>query len=410
MVQKRMQVLALTAVMAAGVAATVACSDSSSQSPNANQPSGDAGTTNGPDGTGAFTPPADPGAGGFLITASGEDIASKGFEWTSDSKGEGDPPAFTDGWAISYEHILVTIDKIRVNADPDKDEGNPKDVGAVVASVDGPFAVDLTAGGNVPGKSGEPDEKAVSVAAISKQANGSPFDPAVRYAFSYDFTNASANAKFVNLNEAARSLYSTAVQKGWSMVLVGKATYKGPAPAQSSEGYEVFSKIPKTVNFTLGLKNPSSYINCRNTDLTAVGDEFPRGIQASADKSTAVQITLHTDHVFWNTLNVEGSFLHFDPIAANASTYGTADSTGVVSLEDLASVDVLAIKTKAGEPLPWRSLVSDFTPKKSTMQYELNGTSFSQANSFAAFLSYSAASGGHMNAQGECEIQNNFTP
>ena len=32
------------------------------------------------------------------------------------------------------------------------------------------------------------------------------------------------------------------------------------------------------------------------------------------------------------------------------------------------------------------------------------------ANSLAAYLAYSAASGGHMNADGECEVRNDFTP
>jgi hypothetical protein len=45
-----------------------------------------------------------------------------------------------------------------------------------------------------------------------------------------------------------------------------------------------------------------------------------------------------------------------------------------------------------------------------TMKFDPNGTSFTKANSFAAYLAYSAASGGHMNADGECEIRNNFTP
>jgi hypothetical protein len=144
--------------------------------------------------------------------------------------------------------------------------------------------------------------------------------------------------------------------------------------------------------------------------LQQVGDEFPRGIQANANKSTTVQITVHTDHAFWDKLNVEGTPLHFDAIAAQASTYGTPDSPGTVTIEDLENVDVTGFKTKAGEPLPWRSLVSDYKAPEGQMKFDPNGTSFSKANSFSAYLSYSAASGGHMNADGECEVKNNFTP
>jgi hypothetical protein len=356
--------------------------------------------------SGAFSPPADPGPGAFWVTVSGEDLALLGYDWSESSRADGDPPAFVDGWALSFDHVIVTIDKLRINADPDKDEGNPIDLGATVAAADGPWAVDVSIGGNVTGKSGSPDERTVPIAAFASQSNGDAFDPAARYAFSYDFAVASASAQLVNLDAEGLALYEEGQQKGWSMIVAGTARYQGPAPAVDS----VFAKIPTEVQFKLGLANPSSYVNCRNTDLQAVGDEFPRGVQASANQSTTVQITLHTDHVFWDMLNVEGTPLHFDPIAANASTYGDPSALGSVTIEDLVNVDVTGFTTRAGEPLPWRSLVSDYTAPAGQMAYDPNGASFTVANSLAAYLGYSAASGGHMNADGECEVQNHFAP
>jgi hypothetical protein len=365
---------------------------------------GGSGSTGGQ--SGSFTPPAEPGKGGFWVTVSGEDLATLGYDWMSSSQANGDPPAFVDGWALNFEHVIVTVDKLRINADPDRDQGNPQDLGAVVASADGPWAVDATIGGDVVGKSGSGDEKTVPIAAFAKQANGDPFDPATRYAFSYDLVSASADAKLVNLDADGKALYAQAKSKGWSMIFAGTATYKGPAPKTDT----VFAKIPTEVKFTLGMKNPSSYINCRNTDLDAVGDEFPRGIQANAARSTTVQITIHTDHGFWDTLNIEGTPLHFDAIAANAAGYGEPSMKGTVTLEDLVNVDVTGFTTLAGEALPWRSLVADYTAPNGQMKYDTNGTSFTKANSFAAYLGYSASSGGHMNADGECEVKNNFTP
>jgi hypothetical protein len=392
-----------------GSGAYIACSsddDVATNPPLAND-AGPASNDGAPSGdNGVFTPPADPGPGGFLVTVSGEDLAAVGYDWTSASLADGDPPGFVDGWAISFEHVIVTVDKIRVNADPDKDPGNPQIVGDAVASVDGPFAVDATIGGSIVGKSGSPDEKTVAIAAFGKQASGDAFDPQTRYAFSYDLVPAAANAKNVNLDAAGLALYEEAKQKGWSMIYAGTATYKGPAPAADS----VFAKMPTEVKFTLGLANPSSYINCENTDLQAVGDEFPRGIQPSATESTTVQITIHTDHGFWDKLNVEGTPLHFDPIAANASTYGTPASPGTVTIDDLVGVDITGFKTKAGEPLPARSLVSDYTAPAGQLKFDANGTSFAKVNSYASYLAYSAASGGHMNADGECEVKNDFTP
>ena len=164
--------LAILALLV-GSGVFVACSsDDNASNPT---PTNDGGTGGGKDGGPggddggngtAFTPPADPGPGGFWVTVSGEDLASVGYDWTSSSLADGDPPGFVDGWAVTFEHVIVTVDKIRVNADPDKDEGNPQDVGAVVASADGPFAVDATIGGSVVGKSGSPDEKTVPIAAL----------------------------------------------------------------------------------------------------------------------------------------------------------------------------------------------------------------------------------------------------
>ena len=354
----------------------------------------------------AFVPPENPGKGGFWVTLSGEDLASVGYGWSNDSLADGDPPAFVDGWAVHFDHVIVTVAKITVNGDPDKDEGNPQDVGATVASAAGPWAVDAAIGGDVVGKSDSPDEKTIPLAAFAKQANGDAFDPESRYAFSYDLVVASQDAALTNLDADGLALYQEAQTKGYSMIYAGTATYQGPNPDAGS----VFAKIPTEVKFTLGLKNPSSYVNCRNTDLTAVGDEFPRGIQANSTKSTTVQITIHTDHGFWDALNVEGTPLHFDPIAANALGYGSPDQASSVSIDDLVDVDITGFTTRAGDPLPWRSLVSDYDAPAGQMKYDPNGTSFKKVNSFAAYLAYSAASGGHMNADGECEIKNNFTP
>ena len=81
-----------------------------------------------------------------------------------------------------------------------------------------------------------------------------------------------------------------------------------------------------------------------------------------------------------------------------------------VTTLNLEAVDVTGFKTKSGEVLPARSVVSDYKAPAGQLKYDANGTTFAKANSFSAFLSYSAASGGHMNADGECEIKTNFTP
>ncbi|MCS6901349.1 MAG: hypothetical protein RMJ98_17025 [Myxococcales bacterium] len=355
-----------------------------------------------------FTTPADPGNGGILVTVSGEDLAINGYPFISGtSKSEGDPPAFVDGWEVKFNHFLVTIGSVTLHDNPDKNPDDPKDMGALVAEATGPFAVDLSIGGPIVGKSGSPDEKTVAIAAFTGPASGGKFQTDQRYAISYTTVAATAQARNVNLDAEGLVLYQQAIAKGWVMALQGKATYKGKPPKAGS----VFEKMPREVTFTLGFANPASYLNCQNTDLTPVGDEeFPRGVQVSAGDKTIAQITWHSDHIFWNKLNVEGTPLHFDPIAAAASTYGSKDAPpGVTTMEDLDALDFLAFKTRDGEPLPWRSEVEDFTPPEGTLAFDGNGVTFPK-NSFGHFLRYSATSGGHFNANGECEVVLNFTP
>lgn len=322
------------------------------------------------------------GSGGFRITVSGEALATTGYSFRPNSSIDDDPPSFVDGWDVRFEHVIVTVGHIHLNASPDLDPADPTHVGPEVARVPGVFAVDATIGGSIAGKSGDADEKTVEIATVSGR-----FDPAARYAFGYDLVAASPSASLVNLDDAGKALYEKAKANGWSMIYAGTATYAGPPP----DG--VFASLPKTVKFELGFANPSSYLNCENTDL--VGN--PRGVQASVDAPTTVQITIHTDHAFWSKLNVEGTELHFDPIAARAKD-------GVVTTADLVDADITAFSVDA------RSYVSGYSPAPGKLSYDANGTTFTKPNSFAAYLAYSAASGGHLNADGECVVRNAFVP
>ena len=347
-----------------------------------------------------------PSSGGFTVTVSGEDLAVNGYPFSEGANANDDPPPFVDGWAVEFTHVIVTVANVRLNEDPDQDPGDPTKLGPVVGTLAGPFAVDVHLGGSVVGKSGSPDEKTIAIGSFAKKSDGSAFDRNARYAFSYDLVTATPSATLVNLDAEGKALYASMIAKGQSSLLAGTATYRGPTPTEA-----VFAKMPPSVGFSLGLKNPSSYVNCRNTDLQETSGEFPRGVQATPGAPTVAQITIHTDHAFWSRLNVERSELHFDPIAASASTYGAAQPTeGVVTIDDLAAVDVTGFRTKDGTPLPARSVVEGWTAPAGQLRFVANGTSFAAVNSYASYLSYSAAAGGHLNADGACVVRNAFAP
>jgi len=108
--------------------------------------------------------------------------------------------------------------------------------------------------------------------------------------------------------------------------------YKGPPPDVE------FAKLPKTVHFRFGFAIPATYVNCQNPDNDPAspipGEEHQRGVQVKPNTSTIVQLTVHTDHMFWEKLAHEQP-LHFDQIAC---AYVGIDSP-TASLADMASLD-----------------------------------------------------------------------
>lgn len=337
--------------------------------------------------------PSDPGPGGFLLTVSGEDLALNGYPF-ADGKSLASDPAFVDGWAVTFTHVLLTVANPRLHDNPDQDPGNPTALGSEVARASGAWAVDVARRGSAIDKgSGQPGAHAI--ASWSQTASGQPFDLTRRYALSYDLDVATSTATRVGFDADSEALYQQAIAQSWSIVFAGQATYQGPAPDPGS----VFATLPKTVSFTLGLTRTASYVNCQNPDLPVGADgDFPRGVQALANQSQVVQLTFHTDHLFWDALDVEGTPLHFDPIAAWASAQGS------VSLTDLASADFTAFTTRQGEPLLARSQVDDVKLSAVQLSYQANGAGPFSKNNFASYLSYSALFGGHLNADGECVV------
>ena len=72
---------------------------------------------------------------------------------------------------------VVVIGNLTVSENPDMDPGDESRTGPEVAKVPGPWVVDLTKGGPLPGKGGS-DEQAVAIASIQNQnlKSGAAFD------------------------------------------------------------------------------------------------------------------------------------------------------------------------------------------------------------------------------------------
>jgi len=352
------------------------------------------------------------GGGSVQLTASGEVLALGGYVFPPTSA---DAPAFVDGWELRFDKVLVTIDKITLSEAPDTAPADQARTGKLVAEVDGPWAVDLHKGGPLSGKGGS-DEQALAIATLTGQNRNAdePFDPTVRYAFGYDLVAAATKAQRLNI-DADDPDYAEMIDSGYVVYYLGHATWKGGTCSSTNPAFD-FSSLPTTVHFRLGFRSPTSYVNCQNPDndpAKALGEEeHQRGIQIKDTGTTVAQVTVHTDHHFWQSI-VHDSPAHFDPFAALAKS---AQGESVVNLEDAIGVDYTAFRA-GGQLLPWRTCADGYTPPNTARQmgYDSLGVPHNPSGSpsvvlrdFADYLTYNQSTQGHLDSDGLCFVQRNY--
>jgi hypothetical protein len=377
--------------------------------------SGGSGGSDAGGGLKAFTPPpSDPGSGAILFSASGEVLALGGYAFPPATP---DDVAFVDGWEVKFSRLLVTVDKIELSNNPDKVPTDQSQTDGVVAEVDGPWAIDLHKGGPLVGKGGT-DEQAVPIAAVTNQNQngGAPFDPTVRYAFGFDIVPATHDAENVNLDADGLTDYEDMVANGYTVLYVGTATFKGTGCTSTDPSYD-FTKLPPTVDFRLGFKSPTSYLNCQNPDndpaTPFANEEHERGVQVRSNTFVVAQVTIHTDHPFWESV-VHDSPAHFDSIAAHY--VGSDGGTPTARLEDFVGVDFTAFEDGAGHALPWRACLSTYTPPGTgQMSFDPQGVPVNPSASpdqalrdFADYLTYNQSTQGHLNSDGLCYVKRNY--
>ena len=357
-----------------------------------------------------FLSPKDPGARGIWFTASGEILALGGYPF---------PPVtdigFVDGWDVQFSELLVTVDNIKLSQNPDLNPGDQSKTGREVARVSGPWAIDLHQGGPLLGKAGS-GEQAVAIAGLTgENANDcAPFDLTLRYAFGFDVVTATESALNVNLDAQGLTDYAEMISKGYTVLYVGTATFNGSSCVPDDPE---FLKPPLTVgsvvNFRLGFKSPTSYINCQNPDYQSAahftGEEFQRGIYAYSNKTSIAQVTIHTDHPFWDN-TVHDAPMHFDQIAARY-----VGTTGVPTavVEDFVTVDWTHFTDAQGSVVPWRNCVESqcgkgaaknwCPPDNGTMHFA-NVDGAPLAN-YADFMTYNQRTQGHLNSDGLCYVK-----
>jgi hypothetical protein len=358
------------------------------------------------------------GGGSVQFAASGEVLALTGYTFPPADSMSG---VFVDGWTVQFSKLIAVFDKVTLSEGPDSSPSDQSQVGKLVAEIDGPWAVDLHKGGALPGKGGG-NEQAYPIATLDNQNKngGAPFDPTQRYAFGFQSVPATSNATLLQL-VANDPDWLEMVQKGWTVLYVGTATWNGNAPGVTCTSTDTtydFSTLPKVVHFRFGFATPASYVNCQNPDndpAKGLGDEdHERGVQVKANQATVAQVTFHTDHPFWESFTHDTP-AHFDQLAALAVK--DAQGNYNVTLDQTKGVNYKAFTDAAKHALPWRSCVADYVPPSASKQMGFNSLSIpynpagdpaTSMRDYADYMNYDESTLGHLNSDGLCYVQRNY--
>ena len=308
-------------------------------------------------------------AGIIEVTASGEQLALEGFGFPP----RGEAPYFVDGWQVKLAHLYVTFDHVLVSEGPDTSPSDQQQKGEDVARVTGPWAVDLAKGGAAQAKS--EGAQAVKITEITSQnlKGDAPFSADTKYAFGFDIVKAVDAAQRINLDDGDAANYTEMVQKGYTVLYVGTATFEGGTCTPHDPSLDA---LPKTVSFRFGFDAATTYVNCQNPDLGGTGEGSPRGLALKSNESTVAQLTVHPDHPFWDA-RIEDAPLRFDALALVALAKNKGDSdAAALTLDDLAGIPFAPIYA-GGKTLLNRTCAPASAPTgASALTYDPEGETF----------------------------------
>jgi hypothetical protein len=294
---------------------------------------------------------------------------------------------------VRITSFLATFDRITISESPDKSPTDQSQTGALVAQATGPWAVNLSKGGPIVGKSG--DDRAIELTTIANQnLNGNAaFDAATRYAFGYSTVAATASAQKLGFDAQDEADYAEMVAKGYVVLYVGTAEFKGTSCTPASDAS--LDALPKKVSFRFGFKTPVTYVNCTNPDY---GDDV-RGIQVKGNAVVTAQLTMHADHPFWDAYE-EDAPLRFDQVALVAASKGITDGSAAVTFEDFAGVP-LAPVTAGGKRVTARVCAPATGASGGELSLDAKGQAFADVQAYMAALQKTQ---GHLNADGLCAV------
>ena len=271
------------------------------------------------------------GDGAVLVRVSGEGAATQGYPFEKN----GARIAFVDGWSLRFSKVLVSVGAIRLSSADD----------AVAFDDPSFFVMDLQKG----------DAPLFTVEAI----------PARRWdRFSFRVMSPPSGAR--PIGAVASADIEQMRTSGWNTWLEGVAEKGGLA-----------------YSFAWGLANPVRATNCSN------GVDGTDGIVVKRGSTSIAEITMHLDHIFWDTLGTELSKLRFDAIAGASrdDRNVTWAELALQTLDDLRGPDGAPLRDEQGAVLVYNPGAVPLADR--TLQ---------------AFILATTASQAHLNGTGLCTV------
>jgi hypothetical protein len=190
-------------------------------------------------------------------------------------------------------------------------------------------------------------------------------------------------------------------------------TTPGAPSSYYATEYAGWPQTGQSVNFHLCYKSPTSYVNCQNPDNSGAplsGEESERGIFFKSDTYVIAQVTVHTDHPFWDSV-LHDSPAHFDQYAATVAGQGQNGVFPTVTLELTKGAPyAAAYKDAAGNPLYWRYCIAPPTDVHAqfTGPMAFDAQSVSGLNDYYDFATYDQSTQGHLNSDGLCYVDRHY--
>ena len=271
------------------------------------------------------------GTGALAVRITGEDAAKTGFPVEE----EGESIAFVDGWTVQFSKVLVALGAIDLRSSD----------GTVAVESKDRYVADLHAGdASLP---------------VFEGLDAKRWDK-----FSYEIASPDANAK--PIGNVAQSDIQAMTDGKFNYWLEGTAT-----------------KGADTYSFKWGLQSSTKNANCTN------GLDDTGGIVIRSNATAEAEVTIHLEHIFWDSLGSEDASLRFDAIAAAAGADKeiTTAEIATQNLSDLKGLDGMPLVDDMGKPIVYNP-----------------GSVPLASQDLLSFIQASAASMGHLNGEGLCTI------